>query len=364
MIPLGYRSIMAQADALRRWALPAAEYEDWRRRHDARPPVVPMIDAIEIDPVPGLDGRRLVAAGAQPARPPRRRDPRPGPQAHLRARPLRDRHLFDRAHGSGRRVLQIAARPKPWGPTYARAGLELSTDLEGMSTSGVVLLLDATELNSLGGTLEDDDSLGSPLELRTRFFQPLTHSGALFVSPRFEGTQVMRDVFADGVAVGSYRVSRAMGGLDLGADFGTWAELRVGYEGGYGKGRRRVGDPAFSDVDFDLGAIAADLAVDHLDDANLPHSGIFANVHFAGPTGITRRQPLLRPARCEDRPAPRHRGRWTATLQLAGGDGFGTPIPFYDEFWLGGPLRLSGRPQGQITGDTYGLAGRSSCIGA
>jgi NTE family protein len=48
--------------------------------------------------------------------------------------------------------------------------------------------------------------------------------------------------------------------------------------------------------------------------------------------------------------------RWTGLARVIGGDSFGTNIPFYDEFQLGGLFRLSGRPNGQLRGDTFALA--------
>ena len=353
MISRGYQATMAQAGVLRRWAEPAAEYEAWTRQRDAPAPPAPVIDEIEIAPVRGLDDRRI------------RRLVRTIPgrlDVQTLGRDLKRIYAlgffeivtYSIEARDGRQILRIMARPKPWGPTYLRAGLELATDLQGLSSSSVVMLIDATELNGLGAEWKTTVRVGSPLELRTRFYQPVTPSGAIFVSPRFAGTQVLRDVFDQGIGVGTYRLTGALGGLDLGADFGTWGEMRVGYERGYGKGRRRIGSPTLPDVDFDLGAIAADLTVDRLDDANLPRSGMFANVHFAA----TRKSlgATVSYDRLEARTVGVHtRGRWTGMMQLSAGDGLGTTIPFYDDFLLGGPLRLSGRPLGQISGNTYGL---------
>jgi NTE family protein len=48
--------------------------------------------------------------------------------------------------------------------------------------------------------------------------------------------------------------------------------------------------------------------------------------------------------------------RWTGLLKVVGGSGLGTDIPIYSEFFLGGLFRLSGRPQEQLSGNTYALA--------
>ena len=48
-------------------------------------------------------------------------------------------------------VLRIKATPKSWGPTYLKLGLALGTDFQFTTEFGVVGLVDATELNRLGG---------------------------------------------------------------------------------------------------------------------------------------------------------------------------------------------------------------------
>ena len=353
MFPLGYKAAMAEKEELERWSEPESVYSTWKLRHDATLPPLPYIDAVRIDPVPGIDPRRLeYLVHTKPGR-------------VLDTKTLGDD--LKRIYGLGyfeivsyaildegqTHVLRITATPKSWGPTYLKLGLFLGTDFELATQFGVVALLDATELNGLGGEWKTSVTVGSPLEFKTRFFQPLTYRGPVFVSPYAGWRETLARVYdAQEVAVGTYKVSRGVGGLDLGYDFGTWGELRVGYARAYGKARRKVGDPGFPNVDWDEGGVTARMQVDQLDNVNLPHAGYFADIEFlANRTGLGGTESFNRFA--GGGIGVQTIGRWTGLAKLEGGSGVGSNIPFYDEFDLGGLFRLSGRPIDQLIGDRY-----------
>jgi len=355
MIPLGYKTAETMSEKLAAFSEPASVYEVWKRGHDQSLPPLPFIDAIRIDPVDGVDPRTIANL------------------VHTKAgRPLDTAtlgHDLKRIYGLGyfeivsyeivpegnRNVLRITATPKSWGPTFFKAGLALGTDFQLATSFGVVALINATQLNSLGGQWKTTVTLGSPLELKTRFFQPLTYHQRFFVSPYFAWRQDLARLYDDEVALATYKVSRGVGGLDFGYDFGSWGELRVGYARAFGKARLKVGDPIFPNVDVDEGGIVASMQVDQVDNVNLPHSGYAAIVdYFANreSLGATDSYDKIAGAALGVHTI----GRWTGLAKVEGGSGLSSNIPFYDEFQLGGLFRLSGRPTGQITGDRYGLA--------
>ena len=194
---------------------------------------------------------------------------------------------------------------------------------------------------------------------------PLDAQDAVLPAADLRGTPVrlalrrVRQEPGQGVRRGGRRAGHLPGharrrGLDLGYDFGTWGELRVGYRAAYGKARRKVGDPTFPDVDWDEGGFTASMAIDQLDNVNLPHAGYLGVVDYfgnrtslGGTDSYDRFQAGLLGVKTI--------GRWTGLAKVDGGTGFQSVIPFYDDFQLGGLFRLSGRPAGQLTGPNYGL---------
>jgi NTE family protein len=352
MIPLGYKAAMADKEKLTPYGEPESVFSAWKRGHDATLPPPPYIDAVEIAPVPDVDPRRIEYLV----------ESKPGgvldtkilgsDLKRIYALGIFEIVSYEIIEEGQKRILRITATPKSWGPTYLKLGLFLGTDFQFTTQFGVVALVDATELNRLGAQWKTTATIGNPLEIKTRFFQPLNYQGHLFLSPYAGWRQLSAQVFEDDIALGTYRVSRSVIGGDIGYDFGTWGELRVGYARAWGIGRRKVGDPIFPNLDWDEGGITARMEVDQLDNVNLPHSGYFGLIDYAGS-----RQSLGSTQSFDKFEAQfigvKTWGRWTVLLKLQGGDSFGTDIPFYDQFTLGGLFELSGRPLDQLTGDTY-----------
>jgi len=353
MVPLGYQAAEAKKAELEKYSAPESIYGPWLAHHDATLPSPPAIDEVVIDPVPGMDPRRLSYL------------------VHTKPGPLNTRVLgqdlkriysigafeivsYTIENVDGRHVLRITATPKSWGPNYLKVGLFLGTDFQDTTQFDVTALVDATEMNSLGGEWKTTVSIGQPLEFKTRFFQPLTYRTHLFLSPYAGWRQETGQVFFDQVAVGTYQVSRTVLGFDAGYDFGTWGELRVGYAHAWGVGTRKIGNPQFPDLDWDEGGLTTRFRVDQLDNVNLPHSGFFFDVDYVG------NRTSLGATSSYDQffgvgTGVQTIGRWTGLAKFEGGTGLGSQIPFYDQFRLGGLFHLSGRPIGQLYGNTYAL---------
>jgi len=356
MIPLGYKAAEAHKSELEKWSVPESEYGPWKQHHDAALPALPYVDEVVIEPVPGVDPRRLAylvhSKGGQVL------DTKTLGQDLKRIYSLGYFEIvsYEIIQDGQKRILKIMPTPKSWGPTYLKLGLNLGTDFQLTTGFGVTALVDATELNGLGGEWKAVVTVGQPIDLKTRFYQPLTYRSHLFLSPYAGWKQDLAQVFdQDQVAVGTYQVSRTVVGADAGYDFGTWGELRVGYGRAWGQGRRKVGDPTFPNLDWDEGGVTARMEVDQLDSVNLPHSGYFSDIAF-----LANRESLGASTSYDRLGAGaigvQTIGRWTGLVKVEGGSGLGTQIPFYDQFQLGGLFRLSGRPIAQLYGNTYALA--------
>jgi NTE family protein len=355
MIPMGYKSALQQEAKLRQWEQPESVYAAWKTRHDATRPPLPVIDEVEIVPIPGMDVRRVSHLVQT----------KPGQVLDIKVLGQDLKRIY--AIGAfeivsyeilvkdGHRVLRITATPKSWGPTYLKLGLFLSTDFQLATNFGIVGLVEATEMNKLGGMWKTTVTIGQPLELKTRFYQPLSYGGNAFLSPHGEVNQHLVRVYnEEGDALGTYQTTRGGGGLDLGYDFGTWGEARVGYFRVFGKSTRKVGNPDFPNATWDEGGITSSFVVDQLDNVNLPHAGYFAAVDYAGnrkSLGATDNFDILGIGLIGAKTI----GRWTGLANAAGGTSLQSQSPFYGKLSLGGLFKLSGRPQDQLVGDNLAL---------
>src|SRR5262249_14185054 len=149
-------------------------YGPWLSHHEAPLPAAPTIDAIVIDPVPGMDPRRLEYLVHT----------KPGPlDTQVLGQDLKRIYAigafeivgYQIEQDGDRHVLRITPTLKSWGPTYLKLGLFLGTDFQDTTQFDVTALVDATEMNSLGGEWKTLVSVGDPMHLETRFFQPLTY---------------------------------------------------------------------------------------------------------------------------------------------------------------------------------------------
>ena len=206
-------------------------------------PPLPYIDEVVIDPVPGIDQRRLdYLVHSKPGV----LDTKTLGQDLKRIYSLGYFEIvsYSIVPDGQRRILKITPTPKSWGPTYLKLGLNLGTDFQLTTGFGVTALVDATELNGLGGEWKTTVTVGNPIDLKTRFFQPLTYHSHLFLSPYGGWKQQLAQVYdRNQAAIGTYEVSRAVVGMDAGYDFGTWGELRVGYGRAWGRAAARSATP-------------------------------------------------------------------------------------------------------------------------
>jgi NTE family protein len=357
IIPKGEIAARADGDKLSRLSVPQDEYDAWRRTHrvvpDEKPP---MLDDVVVDPIANFDIQRIERVIATTAGLPFNDHVLQADMRRIAGMDLWENVEFHLEKSGGRNVLHIIATPKSWGPTYLSAGIDFDIS-QADADFDVSVLLDATELNRLGADWKTGLRLGTELAIASRFFQPLEWEGRFFAGPRADLVQTPIGVFNDdGEAVGEYRVREWNVGLDLGIELGHLLQLgqfSVGIEFGGATGKRLIGDPAFPDVTVDTGALVGDLRLDQLDNLWFPKDGWFVDVSYLESLeGLHAEIPFHRGELLAI--GVKTIGRWTGGVRLRYGDTFGSD-PLFFGFRLGGLFNLSGRPVGQLRGDTLGF---------
>ena len=313
MIPLGYEATMAEKEKLQAYAEPESVYRTWKLGHDATLPPLPFINAIEIDPVPDVDPRRISYLVKTKANQVLDTKTLGSDLKRIYAMGIFEIVSYEIVRDGDRNILHITPTLKSWGPTFLKLGLFLGTDFQLVTQFDVVALVEATQLNSLGGEWKTLVKVGSPSRCRNAVSSSRSPTTARFFLSPFGGwRQDLSRVFnEEGDALATYQVSRGAVGMDLGYDFGTVAELRAGYVRAFGKARRKVGDVIFPELDWDEGGFTARLVVDQLDNVNVPHAGYFGFADYLGNRDEPRRHGFLRsfldrrPRRADDRAVDR-----------------------------------------------------------
>jgi NTE family protein len=255
----------------------------------------------------------------------------------------------------GKRVMLIEPKEKSWGPDYLRFGLGVATDFSSDSQFNLLASYRKTWLNRLGGEWLSEVQIGKDNRLYTEFYQPIHERGRYFVAPSAGIQQGTRGVYLNGERVAMYEVTRSRVGVDAGMVLGTWGELRLGPLWQHVKAKVDTGSPLLPTLSENSAGMAFRLVGDHLDNPWFPREGHRAIVAaYAADKAFGSAKDYLRLEANLD--AAASWGAHTVHAGVAGGSAFGSNMPAYDSFTLGGPLRLSGYRLGEFSGRDMAFA--------
>jgi NTE family protein len=245
--------------------------------------------------------------------------------------------------------LVIRAREKSWGPRYLRFGLSLESNFEGEGQFTALAHLAWAQLNRLGAEWKSFLAIGDVDALSSEFFQPLDFSGFWFVAPRLRLSRDRRETFLEGGGQTVVDEQAAEGGLDFGAQFRNYGEVRLGAV----RGERDLEfplDTSLSPAKVQAGAWRIRLVFDQIDNAYFPRRGNLSHLEARFSRRSLGADDRFDRASLSTLQAFSF-GRNTLLARLRLGTDLGSEIPFYDEFELGGFLNLSGLPAGALQGD-------------
>ncbi|HET9228185.1 MAG TPA: patatin-like phospholipase family protein [Thermoanaerobaculia bacterium] len=354
---LGSRQALSQSAELLRFALPADEYARHRelQRRDLPPP--PMIRFIRFAGNERIDERLLRPLVRVEAGKPL--DPRALSDS------LRDIYglgyfqqvSFSLVEGEDGPGLEISTLEKPWGPHYLHAGL-FANSVPGDEIQ-VNFLINHTwsPFNRRGGEVRVDLQLGTRDVLAGELYQPLSFRRTWFVAPR-AGIQSYDVPFFDaGQEIAVLDVRSVDAAVDLGYQFGTYAEARLGI--------------AFEDAGLEIGTGTVELpadrirsagletkwTLDRLDDADIPRDGVYASLRgfrafeaMGSDVDFTRLELAV-----GDWESIGPGGRGVVFGTLRAGLSPGGDLPIHARFSLGGLLSLSGFSERELLGDEAGV---------
>jgi NTE family protein len=354
-IRVGEEAARALAQSLSRYGLPPAEYEALRRRQIAESKPVGAVDEIRFEGLRRTNPEALRAL----------LETKPGEPLTEEKVGADLRRIYGRGdyesvdyriqQESSRRVMVIQPVEKEWGPNYFRFGLGLATDFQGENNFNLLAQYRNTWLNRLGGEWLTEAQVGRQTFLATEFMQPVEERGRWFVAPYARVGNEFRYVFSGDDKVAEYQTKETRVGLDGGSYLGTWGEARLGLVWRRVDAHTETGLPILPDVDETTAGLRALFLVDQLDNAWFARSGYrLAAAAYAADEGLGSDRNYQRLD--GELTAVRSWGAHTVNFKISGGTDFHSDMPAYENFTLGGPLRLSGYRIDQFSGRQFGFS--------
>lgn len=236
LMALGAAGARGRSDRLSPLSIPTPDYARWRQAHAAPSLGRPQLAAVHIEGSTVTNPQRLIQM----------LETRPG-QTFDRDRAERDtRRLASagdytrtdyqlRRDSGGADVVVFELEDKPWGPSYLRVGLDLSTDFRGRSAFNLKLGHNRHWLSANGTEWRNRLQIGEVPLLSTELYHPLAWTASRaddwFVAAHAsaERRRLGQYATASGEETAIFRRDTLRAGIDLGQPWGEIGELRLGW---------------------------------------------------------------------------------------------------------------------------------------
>ena len=352
-IPLGRAAALGQRDALARYALPEDQYRAWRASVSRSATGEMRLAAVSFT---GLDRvnesfvRHVFGLG-------------PGDVVTERQIANRVNSVFALGDFEAVRYvlrgdqenpeLELLLQEKSWGPNFVRFDLGLYMGTSGNTAFTLAGDVARTWINDRGGELHGSVRIGRTTGLGASLYQPLDAAHRWFVEPGLNAQTSLEDLYIDGDDIARYDLSEVWGYLDGGRVFGNHAELRAGIRSGWQWAERDIAFPGLPEVSAEgYGGWTLRYTYDSRDRELLGRNGLLARAnYFRSEEGLGADVEYERAEAMALYSLPLREN--FAYLRGAGGSSFGTALPFYDTFVIGGPVSFPGLNIGELRGDSY-----------
>jgi NTE family protein len=351
-IAIGERAAREAQEWLARYSLPEKEYATLRGAQLFKAEQRLEVDKIQVD----TEGLKRVNPDSVRAQIKTRIGDRPDPEVlsgDVQALYATDdfqqvRYRFE--DQDGKRVLVVEPVEKSWGPNYVRFGFDMSTDFKGESVFTLGIDHRATWLNQRGLEWRNDVFLGQHTGWISELYQPIDLARTWFVAPGVAINQQSYNLFENDRAIARYLVRNAEAALQFGRRFGTVGEMRVGYSYSAVHAFPSTAVAGFNDVSVKQGGVILNLNLDQYDSWAFPSSGYTLSAQYWGYRDGLGADLDYDKGLVELGYAFGH-GRHSLIVSGKYGTRFGTQLPDYDGFSLGGALNLSGYQENQLVGN-------------
>ena len=366
LVAQGYKAGDAMSDQLLRYQVDEAAYAEWMRARTARRRTeTPVVKRITVQGVPEGEARQIAALLHDT------HVDRPVVRGEIEDSILRvagsDRYeviAYSIRPGPDGADLVLDVRPKSYGPPFLLPAIDVQNIDSNSFAIGLRLRLAIYDTPVRNSEVRFDVGIGSDQRVGLELYKPLGHRG-FFVAPRaYFSHDSLNGYDDDGELIAEYRVKRTGAGIDVGYTTGMRSEIRFGYDEADVRARLRIGVPTLPEANGSDRALSLRWVFDGQNSPLVPSRGTYLRTslryHFDTPAIVdTEGAELLHP---RDVPQGEARVSWFKRVRprqrlfLSGGAGtsFGED-PGFNQFRLGGPVRLGAFNNDQIRGDNYVL---------
>jgi NTE family protein len=178
-------------------------------------------------------------------------------------------------------VLEVSPHEKDWGPNFFRFDLGMAAYEGGDMFAILRLDHDRTWMNSRGASWHNALQLGRQSLLASDFYQPIDVRQRFFVQPILSSSEEIEDLYLDNERVARYELRERYGQVDVGVNFGTSTQLRLGFRNGWHEAGVDTGVPALPELDrTEDTSYQFRVFVDTRNSVALPTSGVFLTSRY------------------------------------------------------------------------------------
>ncbi len=255
----------------------------------------------------------------------------------------------------GKTGVAINAHKRAWGPNYLQFGLRVSDDFSGNSDYTIGAAYTRNALNSLGGELRVDFTIGEEGLFEFDFYQPIDKKGRWFVEPRIYYSRDILNAFLGEQFRDQLELQAPGTALAIGRNVSSTDVLLGEYRFGRGDINVILGGDELPTYKIEIGELNFEHRHDSLDNLWFPTKG------FKSRLGIRlSREQLGSSINYEQAfgnfSGAISQGKNALLLNLEAGYSFDDDTPLERWWELGGFGRLSGLIPEQLAGQNYGLA--------
>ena len=279
-IPLGEKAARAAAGELAKYSVPPEQYAAWRQHVTTGQEIDARVAGVQIKGLEWMNPAYLET----------RTDIKPGDQVDNQriSEQAREMSALKDLESVGYQLtgdpknptLEWLPKEKSWGPNFMQFDLGLYATTSNDSGFVLYMKTDRRWLNSLGLQWRNEIQLGANNILATSLYQPLNVAQTFFVEPKVFFTRAYENVYLDQERIANYRFDDLGGTLDLGVNFGTRAQLRLGYLYTDRDVTVDTGSPELGEVHAVDAGIVSQAIYDTRDTAFNPTRGIVGAIEY------------------------------------------------------------------------------------